>query len=95
MVAIDTLEGMIDGGLWYHYDVGSGCALPAPCFAARDTAAVGEETDDGFILLRGERTRPIGLTIVSWWKRFGQGQLPDSISQIQSQIEPWGRKLAA
>ncbi len=95
MVAIDTLEGMINGGLWYHYDVGSD-VLYLRLASERDTAAVGEETDDGFILLRSEATaRPIGLTIVSWWKRFGQGQLPDSISQIQSRIEPWARKLAA
>lgn len=95
MVAIDTLEGVIDARLWYHYDVGSD-VLYVRLLAQRNTPALGEETDEGFILLRDETTdRPIGLTIVSWWKRFGVGQLPDSISQIQSRIEPWALKLAA
>jgi hypothetical protein len=95
MVAIDTLEGIIDGGFWYHYDVGSD-VLYVRLLAARRSSALGEETDDGFILLRDEPTdRPIGLTIVNWWKRFGQGALPDSISQIQGRIEKAARKLAA
>jgi hypothetical protein len=95
MVAIETLEGIIDGTLWYHYDVASD-VLYLRLLSERNTAAVGEETDEGFILLRDDSTdRPIGLTVVSWWKRFGDGDLPDSISTIQSRIEPWARKLAA
>jgi hypothetical protein len=95
MVTIDTLEGVINGALWYHYDVGSD-VLYLRFLSERNTAAVGEETPDGFILLRGESTDgPIGLTVVSWWKRFGAGVLPDSISKIQSLIEPWAKKLAA
>ena len=39
--------------------------------------------------------QPVGLTVVSWWKRFGQGALPDSISEIQRRIEPLARKVAA
>ncbi|MEX0774277.1 MAG: hypothetical protein WD042_01045 [Phycisphaeraceae bacterium] len=95
MVAIDTLEGVINQTLWYHYDVGSD-VLYLRLLSERDTDTVGEETEDGFILLRDEATdRPVGLTVVSWWKRFGEGGLPDSISQIQSRIEPWAKKLAA
>ena len=95
MVAIDTLEGVIDQTLWYHYDVGSD-VLYLRLLSARNTPTVGEETDEGFVLLRDERTdRAVGLTIVSWWKRFGQGELPDSITQIQNRIEPWAHKLAA
>lgn len=95
MVALETLEGVIDGTLWYHYDVGSD-VLYLRLVSERDTATVGEETDDGFILLRDEQTdRVVGMTIVSWWKRFGQGELPDSITQIQRRIEPLAHRLAA
>ncbi len=95
MVAIQTLEGLIDGRIWYHYDVSSD-VLYLRLLDGRERRAVGEETDEGFILLRDEVTdHPIRLTIVNWWKRFGQGELPDSISRIQDRIEPWTQKLAA
>jgi hypothetical protein len=89
------LEGVINGVLWYHYDVGSD-VLYLRLLSERNTPTLGEETPDGFILLRSEATNaPTGLTIVNWWKRFGKGQLPDSISKIQSLIEPLAQKLAA
>ncbi len=95
MVSIDTLEGLIDGALWYHYDV-SGDVLYLRLNEQRDAEAVGEETDDGFILLRDCTTNEVvGLTIVNWWARFGNGALPDSISAIQRHIEPLAGKLAA
>ena len=57
---------------------------------------LGEETNDGLILLPDEQSNhPIGLTVINWWKRFGQGTFPDSLSEIERQIEPWAQKLAA
>ncbi len=95
MVAIDTLVGFIDGTLWFHYDV-SGDVLYLRLASQRETETLGEETDDGFIMHRDSRTGdPVGMTIVSWWKRFGQGALPDSLTELQHQIEPWAKKLAA
>lgn len=95
MVAIETLEALIDDKLWFHYDA---CAdvLYVRIASKRDIETVGEETDDGFVLLREIATdRAVGITIVNWWKRFGKGRLPDSLSEIQHYIEPWARKLAA
>lgn len=95
MVAIETLEGIVGGTLWYHYDVTSD-VLYLRLLKYRDMPAVGEETDTGTILMRDEATDvPVGMTVVSWWKRFGQGALPDSISEIQRHIEPWEKRLAA
>ncbi len=95
MVRIETLEGLIDGRLWYHYDVASD-VLYLRLASQREVEAVGEETDDGFILLRDPQSGgSIGLTIVSWWKRFGAGSLPDSITEIQQRIEPLACKIAA
>ena len=95
MVAIDTLEGIINGKLWFHYAV-SDDVLYLRLNSARDVEALGEETDDGFILLRDPATdAPVGLTVVNWWKRFGDGELPDSLHAIEQRIEPWARKLAA
>jgi hypothetical protein len=96
MVAtVDTLEGQIGQTLWYHYDVGND-VLYLRLVSFRDVNAIGEETDDGIILLRDEATDAVvGLTIVNWWKRFGSGNLPDSISAIQERIAPLAGRLAA
>jgi len=91
---IDTIEGTLRD-LWFHYDVGND-VLYIRLESKRKTRALGEETDDGFILLRDKKTdEPVGITVVNWWQRFGKGSLPDSISEIQKQIKPWGKKLAA
>jgi hypothetical protein len=95
MVAIDTIEGIINSALWFHYSV-SDDVLYLRQSAERHTDALGEETDDGFILLRSEKTdQPIGLTVVNWWKRFGKGDLPDSFLAFEKYIEPWANKVAA
>jgi hypothetical protein len=95
MVTTDTIEGMVNSTLSYHYDVFAD-VLYLRLISDMNTPSLGEENDDGDIELHEEKTdRLIGLTIVSWWKRFGQGKLPDSISEIQKRIEPLANKLAA
>ena len=95
MVVTETLEGTIDGTLWYHYDIVND-VLYLRLASHRETATVSEETPDGFLLLRREdNDEVVGLTVVNWWKRFGQGALPDSIKELQRHIEPWARKVAA
>lgn len=95
MVALDTIEGTINADVWFHYSV-SDDVLYLRLQSARDADALGEETDDGFILLRdAESDVPVGLTVVKWWKRFGRGDFPDSLLAIEKQIAPWAGKLAA
>ncbi len=95
MATIDTIEGTVGNAISFHYDVFAD-VLYLRLLSDMETPSLGEENDDGFIELRDERTsRLIGLTIVSWWKRFGHGLLPDSISEIQKQIEPLAKKVAA
>jgi hypothetical protein len=95
MVKTDTLEGIVDDTLRFHYDVFAD-VLYLRLLDAEEISTYGDITDDGDILLRDETTnRPVGLTVVSWWKRFGQGSLPDSIAEIQKHIEPLARKVAA
>ena len=95
MAVIETLEGLVGSALRYHYDVTDDVLYLR--LASYDTAdALGEETDDGLILLRDAQTdAPVGLTVVNWWKRFGQGELPDSIREIQRTIESLATRLAA
>ena len=95
MVQTDTVEGTIDETLWFHYDLSSD-VLYLRLASERDATTVAEETADGLLLLRRQdNDHVVGLTIVSWWKRFGRGRLPDSIHELELQIEPWARKVAA
>ena len=92
---LDTIEGTIPGDVWFHYDVGND-VLYMRLESKRRASTVGEETDDGVILLRDAKNRkPVGITVVNWWQRFGKGSLPDSFIEIQKKIKPWGKRLAA
>ena len=93
MVVYDTLEGLIDHRTWFHYDMGSDVLYL--CLAEhRRAPSLGEDLEDGTILFRLEETdEPVGLTIVSWWKLFGSGPLPDSLEEIARAIEPWAAKI--
>ena len=95
MVKVDTIEGTVDDVLWYHYDLG-GDVLYLRLAVERDVLTWAEETDDGLLVVRREdNDQPVGLTVVNWWKRFGQGKLPDSIRKLEKAIEPWAKKVAA
>ncbi len=94
-VKTDTIEGVINERVWFHYDLVSD-VLYLRQADARNDAAVGEETPDGLLLLRRESDdRPIGLTIVNWWARFGSGALPDSLHQIEARLQPLAGRFAA
>ena len=95
MVKTDAIEGVVDELFRFHYDLFAD-VLYIRLLSGEGRAAMGELTDDGDILLRDESTtRAVGLTVGSWWKRFGHGSLPDSIREISRQIEPLAKRLAA
>lgn len=94
-VRTDVIEGVINDAVWFHYDLADD-VLYLRLASERETPSLGEETSDGTIVLRCEDdNRPIGLTIVNWWKRFGHGKLPDSLRQLEGKIEPFTHRLAA
>ena len=95
MVKADAIEGMIDETLRFHYDMFTD-VLYLRLLEAEGVPTLGETTDDGDVLHRDEATgRPVGLTVISWWQRFGSGPLPDSITEIVRRLEPWVGKIAA
>ncbi len=95
MVVTESIEGVVDNVLWYHYDIPND-VLYLRLLAHRQSPSVSEETPDGLLLLQHADTgQPIGLTLVNWWKRFGSGALPDSIKQLEKRIEPWASRIAA
>lgn len=96
MVITDGIKGAVDSMVWFHHDVWAD-VLYVRLADHREREAVGEETENGDILLRDARMdRPIGLTSINWWKRFRGRPLPDSLTAIQEHIEPLaGRVLSA
>jgi hypothetical protein len=94
-ITTDSIKGIVDEGFRFHYDMFAD-VLYLRLLIAEETPTYGDLTDEGDILLRDEKTdRPVGLTVINWWKRFGYGALPDSISEIQKLIEPVAKKVAA
>lgn len=94
MATAETIEGSA-GPVWFHYDL-KGDVLYLRLLTARETPAYGEEDDQGFIVLRDQTSdRIVGMTIVNWWKRFGPGALPDSVSEIAARIDPWAQRAQA
>lgn len=73
---MDTIEGTSDKGIWYHYDLDND-VLYLRLASQRDVEAYGEETPDGFILLRRADNSIVGMTVVDYWRRFGVGALGD------------------
>jgi len=86
MVVTDTLEGCVDQNIWFHYDLLDD-VLYLRFVDHLDSPALGDETSDGLTLLRDEGTgRIVGLTVVSWWKRFGDNGTPGSLPDFERQI---------
>lgn len=73
---MDTIEGTIGESMWYHYDRDND-VLYLRLASQRDVKAFGEETPDGFILLRTADDAVVGMTVVDYWRRFGEGRLQD------------------
>jgi uncharacterized protein YuzE len=95
MVIIDAIEGMVGDKFRFHYDIGND-VLYIRLLDSEKIFSIGDLTDDGDILLREETTdRVIGITVISWWKRYGHGTLPDSIKEITQKIEPLVSRMAA
>ena len=91
----DAIEGTVNDTLWYHFDV-SNDVLYLQLLSKREQELFGEETPDGFILFRTEDDALAGMTILSWWKRFGKGKIEKvTLSGLQTQVAEMAQKLAA
>jgi hypothetical protein len=91
MVVTDTLAGVIDSRLTFHLDMGND-VLYLRKYEHQGSPSFAEETHEGFLLLRhAESEESIGLTVDSWWRRFGDGPLPDSMRELARRIEVWSQ----
>lgn len=94
-ITIDAVEGVVENNLWYHFDV-SNDILYLQLLPKRDQEMFGEETSEGLILLRTADDQIAGMTIISWWKRFGKGKIGNvTLHSLQTQVANMAHKIAA
>ena len=94
-IVTESVEGSIDQAVWYHYDLAND-VLYLRLQTERESPTVAEEIEEGMLLLRrlGD-DQVVGLTVVNWWQRYGNGNRADSIRELERTIEPWASRLAA
>ncbi len=87
MVITDTIEGIVDGEIRFHLDL-TNDVLYLRLENRADEPTVAEETPDGALALRSQKDEAlIGLTIVDFWKRTGNGKAPtETISELERRI---------
>lgn len=96
MVVTDTLEGVVHGALWFHFDL-TNDVLYLRVADRREEPTIAEETPDGLLTLRSQQDNAIiGLTVVDFWQRFGTGAAPTTaVADVERQIAELARRLAA
>ena len=93
MVIAGNLEGVVDDRVSFHYDLASD-VLYLRRLDSQDAIAIGEDTPDDLVLFRDEGSdEVIGLDVISWWSRFGEGASRDSLREISRRVEPMARRL--
>jgi hypothetical protein len=91
-VEIDTLQGTLDESVWFHLDL-TNDVLYLRNEATRGSQVFGEETPDGFTVLRTDNGSLAGMTIVNYWRRFGSGELSSaSIRKVRDRVAGWAQK---
>ena len=95
MTTTDAIEGTVNDVLWYHYDIPDD-VLYLRFVSTQDQEVYGEETPDGFILMRTADDQIAGMAIISWWKRFGKGNIGKvTLDSLQNQVANMAHRLAA
>lgn len=93
MVVAEFLEGAVDDAVSFHYDMVRD-VLYLRLLDHKESPAIGEDTSDDLTLFRHEETdEVIGLDVISWWKRFGEGKDLESLREVEDRIEAMAHRL--
>ena len=87
--ALAAIQGSVENGLRFHLDAENDVLyLIRPEYVGQPT--YGEETPEGFTLLRADNGTEAGLTVVNYWRDFGKGPVESaSIRLITERIGEW------
>jgi len=79
----------VSDSLWFHCDLENDIlSFCPPDFRNRERC--GEETEEGFTEFTTETGEFAGLSIVNYWRRFGQGKPTElSLTAPQEQMRLW------
>ena len=93
-VSVSSIEGVWGQVLHYHFDLDND-VLYLRLLSKMDVETYGEDTEDGFTLLRSlDDDSPVGMVIVSYWKRLGTGVVEDAtLRTLEESVERIGRRL--
>jgi len=88
-IVIDTLQGTLGESIWYHLDL-SNDVLYLRQESSRNEPVFGEETSEGFTLLRTDNGDFAGMTVVNYWRRFGYCEVcTASIHTVKERVAAW------
>src|SRR5690349_5473812 len=90
-IEIDTLQGVLDGHIWFHLDM-TNDVLYLRSKTTRNIPVFGEETPEGFTVLRTDKGQFAGMTIVNYWRRFGSDDLDTAtIQTVKERVSAWAQ----
>jgi len=94
-MALTTLEGVHQQVLRYHYDL-SGDVLYLRLLGTLDEEVYGEEDPNGFHIMRSyDSDRVVGMTIVGYWRRFGDAPTMPDAASLAAVLEQAAGRLGA
>ena len=99
-MAVDTIEGVWQDSLRYHYDV-TGDVLYLRLISRLEDEVYAEEDENGVFVLRSLGDDSIvGMKIVGYWRQYGAegstlGELADWQQRLDDSVATVGRKLLA
>lgn len=86
-MAVETIEGVWQDVLHYHYDVPRD-VLYLRLNSRRDEEVYGEEDDHGFYVMHSLADDTIvGMTIVDFWQQHGEAPSPALQSDLVQRLE--------
>lgn len=75
-MAIETIEGVWQETLFYHYDVTADVLYVRLCSRLGEPV-YGEEDENGFHLMRSQADDAlVGLSVIGYWRLFGANLTP-------------------
>src|ERR1051325_4602226 len=90
-VELDMLQGVLSGRTWFHLDLEND-VLYLCNEVFRNERVFGEESPEGFTILRTDSGELAGITAVSFWKQFGAGWLKQaSIEAVKESVAAWAK----
>src|ERR1051326_7331549 len=86
---IDTIQGRLPSGAIFHLDADNDVLYLWKDESSR-CGSYGEETPEGFTEFRTDTGDLVGVTVVHYWRDFGEGSLEAApLAKIKEKLVDW------